>query len=85
VLAAGTKHLPDHTVLDAEPVLLDAARHLDPHRLRQTVEHLQYTVDPDRADQAAQRRYDRRGVWLTLTMDRMVAIHGQPPLRPARP
>ena len=76
VLAASTLHLPDQVIRDAEPTLLDSARHLDPHGLRQAVEHLQYTVDPDRADQAAQRRYERRGVWLTITIDRMVAVHG---------
>src|SRR5829696_9802184 len=54
VLAASTLHLPDQVIRDAEPTLLDSARHLDPHGLRQAVEHLQYTVDPDRADQAAQ-------------------------------
>jgi hypothetical protein len=76
VLAAGTRNLADHVALDAEPVLLDAARRLDPHRLGQLVTHLEYTMDPDRADQAAQRRFERRGVWLTKTIDRMVAIHG---------
>jgi hypothetical protein len=73
VLAASTLHLPDHVVMDAEATLLDSARHLDPTRLRQVAAHLQYTVDPDGADAAAQRRHERRGVWLTQTIDRMVA------------
>ena len=76
VLAAGTKDLPDHVAMDAEPTLLDAARRLDPTGLRQIVTHLEYTVDPDRADAAAQRRYERRGLWVTTTMDRMVAVRG---------
>jgi Domain of unknown function (DUF222)/HNH endonuclease len=79
VLASGTKHLPDHVVADAEATLLDAARPLDPHWLRQTAAHLEYTFDPDRADRAAQRRYERRGLWFTTTMDRMLAVHGQLP------
>jgi hypothetical protein len=76
VLAASTQHLPAATVSDAEPALVDAARQLDPQRLRQAVAHLQYTIDPDRADAQAQRRHARRGVWLTPTYDRMVAIGG---------
>src|SRR5215207_10747720 len=63
VLAASTLHLPDHVVADAEPTLLDPARRLDPPGLRQVVTHFGYTIDPDRADAAAQRRYERRGVW----------------------
>jgi hypothetical protein len=76
VLAAGTKDLADHVAADAEATLLDAARRLDPTGLRRLVAHLQYTVDPDGADAAAQRRYARRGVWVTTTFDRMVAVRG---------
>ena len=76
VLAASTLHAPDHVVADAEPTLLDAARRLDPTGLRQVVTHFASTIDPDRADQQAQRRYERRGMWLTVTLDRMVAVRG---------
>src|SRR5215207_8258756 len=76
VLAASTLHLPDHVVADAEPTLLDPTRRLDPPGLRQVVTHFGYTIDPDRADAAAQRRYERRGLWLTVTLDRMVAVRG---------
>src|SRR5215211_4355053 len=76
VLAASTLHLPDQVIEDAEAALLDPARRLDPTRLRQMVAHLQYTIDPDGADRAAQRRHERRGVWLTTTFDRMVAVRG---------
>ena len=76
VLAAGTLHLPNYVIEDAEPTLLNAARRLDPTGLRHTVAHFEYTVDPDGADAKAQRRYERRGVWLTVTIDRMVAVRG---------
>src|SRR5829696_5016934 len=76
VLAASTLHLPDHVIEDTEPTLLDAARRLDPTGLRKVVTHFGYTLDPDRADAAAQRRYERRGLWLTVTLDRMVAVRG---------
>src|SRR4029453_11790733 len=76
VLPASTLHAPNHAIHDAEPTLLEAARRLDPSGLRQVVTHVAYTVDPDRADARAQRRYERRGVWLTVTLDRMVALRG---------
>jgi hypothetical protein len=76
VLAASTLHVPDQAIQAAEPTLLDSARRLDPTGLRKVVSHLQYTVDPDGADAAAQRRYERRGMWFTTTIDRMVVVRG---------
>jgi hypothetical protein len=62
VLAAGTSDLPARTAAEAQPVLLDAARRLDPPRLRRVIGHLRYVTDPDGAEQQQQRRYARRGV-----------------------
>jgi Domain of unknown function (DUF222)/HNH endonuclease len=76
VLAAGTADLPAHTTMQAEPVLLEAARRLDPPRLRRVVGHLRYVADPDAADAEAQRRYERRGVWLAPTWEGMLAVEG---------
>jgi hypothetical protein len=76
VLAQGTRHLPDHIAAEAEPVLDQAARRLDPPRLRRAVGHLLAVADPDAADQAAQRRHDRRGLRLASTWDGMVAVDG---------
>ena len=76
VLAEATHDLPATTVAQAEPVLLDAARRLDPPRLRQLASHLRELVDPDRADQRARRRLERRGLWLSGTVDGMVAVDG---------
>jgi Domain of unknown function (DUF222) len=76
VLAAGTNDLAPHVAMAAEPVLVDAARQLDPRRLGQLVEHLRQALDPDGADRAAQARHGRRGVWLTPTYDQLVAIDG---------
>jgi hypothetical protein len=76
VLATSTLHLADQVIEQAEPKLLDAARRLDPPGLRKAVTYLEYTVDPDGADQRAQRRYERRGVWFSVTIDRMVVVHG---------
>jgi hypothetical protein len=76
VLATSTLHQADHVIQEAEPTLLGAARHQDPTGLRKAVTHFEYTVDPDGADAKAQRRYERQGLWLTVTFDRMVAVRG---------
>jgi hypothetical protein len=76
VLAQGTRQLPDQVAREAEPVLVETATHLDPPRLRQAVGYLLQVADPDGADQRAQRRHERRGLWLASTLDRMVAVSG---------
>jgi hypothetical protein len=76
VLAAGTQDLPVHTAAEAEPVLLTAARRLDPPRLRRVVAHLRGVVDPGGAASRAERLYQRRGLWLAATLDGMVALDG---------
>ena len=76
VLAAATQDLPDHTAAEAEPVLVEAARRLDPPRLRRAITHLRLVADPDGADAQAERRHQRRGVWLSPTWEGMVALQG---------
>jgi hypothetical protein len=72
----GTHQLPAKVAAAAEPVLLETARRLDPPRLRQAVAYLCQVADPDSADRAAERRHERRGLWLSPTWDGMVAIDG---------
>src|SRR5829696_8212875 len=84
-LAAGTQQLPAATVSDAEPTLVDAARHLDPTGLRRLGGHLQDTIDPERADAAAQRRYERRGCGSPRPSMRWSPSGASWTLRPARP
>jgi Domain of unknown function (DUF222)/HNH endonuclease len=76
VLAHGTSDLATHTTAEAEPVLVEAARRLDPPRLRRLVTHLHYATDPDGADAQAQRRHGRRGFWVAPTWEGMVAVGG---------
>jgi hypothetical protein len=76
VLAHGTQDLADHLAVAAEPVLVEAAGRLDPPRLRRVLGHLQQVADPDGAEGERERRYGRRGVWLTPTLDAMVAMEG---------
>jgi Domain of unknown function (DUF222)/HNH endonuclease len=76
VLAHGTQELPAQVAAEAEPVLLEAARRLDPPRLRQAVAHLRLVADPDGADRRAERQHGRRGLWLAATWEGMVAVNG---------
>jgi hypothetical protein len=61
VLAQGTQHRPQHVAAEAEPVLLDSARRLDPSRLRHVVDYLCHLADPEGAAAARERRHQRRG------------------------
>jgi Domain of unknown function (DUF222) len=76
VVAHGTDALPTQVAAEAEPVLLAAARRLDPPRLRRVLGHLQQVADPDGTDGQGERRHARRGVWLAPTWEGMVALHG---------
>ena len=76
VVAHGTHNLPHQVIADAEPALLEAARQLDPRRLRRVVDHLRLVADPDGAEGDRERRHGRRGLWLTPTWDGMVAVDG---------
>ena len=76
VLAAGTHDLPTQVAADAEPVLVEAARRLDPPRLRQAIAHLRLVADPDGAEARAERQHQRRGVWVSSTWEGMVAVNG---------
>ena len=76
VLADGTQDLNPQTTRQAEPVLLDAARRLDPARLRRVVAHLRAVADPDREDHQAERRFARRGLHVAGTWQGMVALEG---------
>jgi hypothetical protein len=76
VLAAGTQELPAQVTAEAEPVLLEAARRLDPSRLRRVLGHLRQVADPDREQDRVERRHQQRGVWLTPTWEGMVALNG---------
>src|SRR6266705_3715978 len=76
VLADGLAGLPAAASTAAEPILLDAARHLDPHALRRAAEHLRYAADPDGEDARARARFDRRGLEVAPTWQGLTAVKG---------
>jgi hypothetical protein len=76
VVADGTQQLAEQVKLEADPVLAEAARRLDPPQLRRLVAQLVQVADPEGADQERERRLDRRGLWLSPTWQGMVAVGG---------
>src|SRR5918993_4774657 len=50
VVAHGTHHLPEHVTVEAEPVLVEAARRLDPGGLRRRLGHRPHGAHPEGAD-----------------------------------
>jgi hypothetical protein len=76
VVAQGTHDLPDHTTVEAEPVLVAAARRLDPPRLRRVLGQLRQVADPEGEGDRSEQRHQRRGLWLAATWEGMVAVNG---------
>jgi len=76
VLAHGTQDLPAQVAVEAEPVLVEAAGRLDPPRLRRVLGHLQLAADPEAAEARTERQHGRRGLWLSSTLEGMVAVDG---------
>jgi Domain of unknown function (DUF222) len=75
-LVHATHDLAAHVAAEAEPVLVDAARRLDPPRLRRVAAYLRQVADPEGADREVERRHQRRGLWLATTWEGMVALQG---------
>jgi len=63
---------PPGAVALIEPEALKVARVADPGALAGVMRQFAHALDPDRADETAVRRYERRGVSLSTTLDGMV-------------
>jgi hypothetical protein len=61
---------------DTEAPLVDAARRLDPVRLRREIAHARYALVPEAAADAAELAYQRRRLDVATTFDGTVAVHG---------
>jgi len=60
-----------------ETTLVDAARKLDPGRLRLVTRHLRHCVDPDGALEAANDEHERRWLSISQTYGGLFVIDGQ--------
>ena len=74
VLALQT--LPAEIVIDAEPVLIQAAEHLDVHRLKQTIRRLRAITDPDGQAASGLARDEQQWLDAPLGFDGMTPVAG---------
>ena len=59
-----------------EEALVAAASSLPPRDLRRALDHWHLLVDADRAEDASRRRFERRGLHVSCTIDGMVRLDG---------
>ena len=72
LIATQTADAPPGAVALIEPEALMVARAADPGAVAGVMRQFRHALDSDRADEAAVRRYERRGVSLSTTLDGMV-------------
>ena len=76
VIASAAADLgPDHARV-AEPILLEAARSMDPGALRRLATRIRYAVDPAGSQLDAEKAFDRRRLHISSTFGGLVAIDG---------
>jgi hypothetical protein len=76
-LARSAREVGHETVRAMLADLLDAARRLDPSRLRCVTRHLRYCVDPGGATSAEEETHRRRFLTLSQTLDGALLLDGQ--------
>ena len=76
VINQALAQVPPEARAEAERSLVDHARTLDPGQLRRVGDRLVHCFDRQRADDAAIRKLDRRGLSVAETMDGMVSVNG---------
>jgi hypothetical protein len=68
--------LPAEVAVDAQPVLVEAAKLLDTRRLAQTAQRLRHIVDPDGQAGLDERHHEQRWLDVVATYRGTVAING---------
>ncbi|TME49847.1 MAG: DUF222 domain-containing protein, partial [Chloroflexi bacterium] len=76
VLAQAVAEIGEEPVAQAGDILLEAARRLDPDRLRLLTKHLRHCVDPDGALDQTRRDYERRRLHVSAILDGMCVVNG---------
>jgi len=76
VITRAAAELGSERLRDAEGILVDAARQLDPGQLVQVTNHLRLCLDPDGTLSAVNRDHDRRRVHLSQSLDGMYVLDG---------
>jgi hypothetical protein len=70
------RQVPDDRRVEAEDAMIDASATLDPGQLRRVGDRLVHCFDRERAEAAAQRRYEQRGLSVGETIDGLVSVSG---------
>jgi hypothetical protein len=68
--------LPAAVAVDAQPVLVEAAKLLDTRRLAQTAQRLRRIIDPDGQAGLDERHYEQRWLEVVTTFAGTVAVNG---------
>ncbi len=76
IVTSALTDLPADDRGTAEPLLLEAAQKLDPGRLRSVATRLRETINRDDAQRSANRDHARRRLYISRTLDGMVALDG---------
>ncbi len=76
VIAAGVAHAPPGAAGLIEPHAVAAAREADVGAVAGVLRQFQHALDAERAEEAALRRYERRGFTIVATLDGSMAISG---------
>lgn len=76
VIARSAGEVGTDVVVEMEPTLVEAAKKLDPGRLRLVTRHLRHCVDPDGALGAANADHERRWLQINQTFGGVFAIDG---------
>src|SRR5215203_360198 len=70
------RQVPEDRRVEAEEALIDASANLDPGQLRRVGDRLVHCFDRERAEAAAQRRYEQRGLSVGETIGGLVSVSG---------
>jgi hypothetical protein len=76
VLLAVTRDDDPEAFARCEDALVEAARTLRPRELRLAIDRWRLSVDAERAEQAERRRFERRALYVSPTLDGMVRLDG---------
>jgi len=75
-IVLGLQTLPSEMAVDAEPVLIQAAEHVDVHRLKQTIRRLRAIADPDGQAASGLARDEQQWLDAPMGFDGMTPIAG---------
>jgi hypothetical protein len=76
VIHNAVRQVPEDRHDEAELAMLTAAQTLDPGQLRRVGERLLHCFDREAAEEAAARRYERRGFTMAETIDGLFSVSG---------